>query len=71
MGFMGEKALVPFNVTAEWLFAKTEMRRPRCFISGHHFYMREKEDFPTGPVEKYRFLGRNQDSYTFRIMRVT
>ena len=68
--FLGQQPLVPINVTADWLFSKTEMLRPRCWIKRNHFYVREKEDFPDGPVEKYRFLGRNQTSYTFRIVAV-
>lgn len=71
MAFTNEKPLIPFDVTAEWLFSKTEMRRPRMFIRGHHLLVREKEDFPNGPVEKYRFLGYNLTSYTFRIVKVT
>lgn len=66
--FVGQQALKPFDVTAEWLFARTEMRRPRCWIRGNFFYVRAKEDDPRGPVEKYRFLGRNCTSYSFRIV---
>jgi hypothetical protein len=68
--FLGQKPLVPIDVTAEWLFARTEMRRPRCWIHGKYFYVREKEDFPLGPIEKYRYLGKSFTSYTFRIVKV-
>jgi len=70
MPFRGEQPFVPLTVTADWLWARTEMRRPRCWIHGNYFYVREKEDMPNGPVEKYRFLGKNQTSYTFRIVKV-
>jgi hypothetical protein len=68
--FTNEEPFKPFNVTAEWLFARIDGAR-RCWIRGKFFYMRDNEGTQPGAVwaiRKYRYLGKLQTHYMFRIM---
>ena len=66
--FMGEIPNKPFDVTADWLWAKVD-GGPRCQIKGKWFYILDDE--LTGNIKqrrKYRFLGRLVNKYMFRIV---
>jgi hypothetical protein len=69
--FANEQPLKPFDVTAEWLFARDDYRRPRMFIRRNNLYVRPQSICGKGPLmRKYRFLGYLQNSYKFRIVAI-
>lgn len=51
-------------ITAQWLHAKTEYGNPRVMIKRKYVFAWDKEE---NKLEKYKFLGYSQSSYTFKI----